>query len=138
MIRFDPTPGGAFEHLITHEGTHAITGQLWGPAGSPLLGEGIAVWTSGAYGGVSLADWQHALDVRPPAASLLPVKVFRGKPEAETYPFGGLLVTVAIEQVGLDAVRDHLFGATTETWADACKAAGTTAEALDAAVAARR
>lgn len=59
-------------------------------------------------------------------------------PEAETCPFGGMLVTVAIELVGLDAVRDHLFGATAETWADACKAAGTTAEALDAAVAARR
>jgi hypothetical protein len=138
VIRFDPARGGGLEHLVSHEGAHAITGQLWGPPGSSLLGEGIAVWTSGKYGGVSLADWQHKLRDRPSVASLLPVTAFRGKPEAETYPFGGLLVTVAIERVGLDAVRDHLFGATAETWADACKAAGTTAEALDAAVAARR
>ena len=138
VIRFDPAPGGGLELLVAHEGTHAITGLMWGPAGSSLLGEGIAVWASGQYGGTSLADWQRKLDDRPSVASLLPVKAFRARPEAETYPFGGLLVTVAIEIVGLDAVRDHLFGATTETWADACKAAGTTAEALDAAVAARR
>lgn len=138
VIRFDPRPGGGLEHLVTHEGTHAITGQLWGPAGSSLVGEGIAVWASGQYGGFSLAEWQRTLGERPAAATLLPVKAFRGKPEAETYPFGGLLVTVAVELVGLDNVRDHLFGATAATWADACKAAGTTAEALDAAVAARR
>ena len=138
VIRFDPGPGGGLEHLVTHEATHAITGHMWGPAGSSLLGEGIAVWASGMYGGFSLAAWQRKLGERPAVATLLPVKVFRGKPEAETYPLGGLLVTVAVEQVGLDNVRDHLFGATAETWADACKAAGTTAEALDAAVAARR
>lgn len=138
VIRFDPRPGGGLEHLVTHEATHAITGQSWGPPGSALVGEGIAVWASGMYGGLSLAAWQRKLGDRPRAATLLPVQVFRGKPEAETYPLGGLLVTVAIEQVGLDNVRDHLFGATAATWADACKAAGTTAEALDAAVAARR
>lgn len=47
MIRFDPKQGGGLEHLVTHEGTHAITGQLWGPPGSSLVGEGIAVWASG-------------------------------------------------------------------------------------------
>ncbi|MCC6526448.1 MAG: hypothetical protein IT373_27620 [Polyangiaceae bacterium] len=138
VIRFDPRPGGALERLVTHEATHAITLQQWGPAGSSLLGEGIAVWSSGQYGGTPLADWQRKLGERPAVATLLPVKVFRSKPEAETYPLGGLLVTVAVEQVGLDNVRDHLFGATSATWADACKAAGTTAEALDAALAARR
>ncbi|MBP6848683.1 MAG: hypothetical protein KA201_33280, partial [Kofleriaceae bacterium] len=90
------------------------------------------------YGGRSLADWQRTLGDRPPVAALLPMKAFRSKPEADTYPLGGLLVTVAIEQVGLAAVRDHLLGATAETWADACIAAGTTAAALDAALAARR
>ncbi len=138
VIRFDPAPGGGLERLVAHEATHAVTGQLWGPPGSSLVGEGLAVWVSGQYGGVSLAEWQRKPGDRPVAATLLPVKVFRGKPEGETYPFGGLLVTVAVELVGLDKVRDHLFGATTKTWADACKAAGTTAEALDAAVAARR
>lgn len=135
VVRFEPA---GLEKLVTHEATHVITGQLWAPAGSPLLGEGLAVWASGQYGGVSLVDWQRRLGDRSAAASLLPTKVFRGKPEAEVYPFGGLLVTAAIKLVGLDAVRDHLFGATSETWADACRAAGTTAEALDAAVAALR
>jgi hypothetical protein len=138
VIRFDPAPGGGLENLVTHEGTHAITGQRWGPAGSSLVGEGIAVWASGQYGGVSLADWPARLGERPLVSTLLPTAVFRGKPEADTYPLAGLLVTVAVERVGLDNVRDHLFGATAETWADACRAAGTTAEALDAAVAARR
>jgi hypothetical protein len=138
VVRFDPTPGGVFERLLAHEGTHVIASQLWGPAGSSLFGEGLAVWTAGMYGGVSLADWQHRLGSRPSIASLLPVKAFRGKPEPETYPFGGLVVTVAIETVGLPGVREHLFGATAETWDGACKAAGTTAAALDAAVAARR
>ncbi len=138
VIGSDPVAGGGFEHLMTHEGTHAITGQLWAPAASALIGEGIAVWASGTYAGVALADWQRRLRDRPAAATLLPVNVFRSRPEAETYPLAGLLVTVAIEQVGLDAVRDHLFTATAATWADACKRAGTTAAALDAAVAALR
>lgn len=138
VIRFDPAPDGGLERLMVHEATHVITGRLWGPAGSGLLGEGIAVWASGQYGGRSLADWQRTLGDRPPVAALLPMKAFRSKPEADTYPLGGLLVTVAIEQVGLAAVRDHLLGATAETWADACIAAGTTASALDAALAARR
>jgi len=135
VVRFDPA---GLEKLVTHEATHVITGQLWEPAGSPLLGEGLAVWTSGQYGGVSLVDWQRKLGDRPAAASLLPSKVFRGKPEAEAYPLGGMVITAAIKLVGLAGVRAHLFGATSETWADACKAAGTTAEALDAAVAALR
>jgi hypothetical protein len=138
VIRFDPAPGGGLENLVAHEYTHSITGHLWAPAGSMLVGEGIAVWASSQYGGTSLADWQHKLSERPPVASLLPSPVFRSKPEAETYPLGGLLVTVAIDLVGLDKVRDHLYGANTETWAEACKAAGTTAEALDAAIAAHR
>lgn len=138
VIRFDPKPGGGLEHLVAHEGTHAITRQQWSPAGSILLGEGLAVWASGRYGGVSLADWQHELRDRPAVATLLPAKGFQAKPEGETYPFGGLLVTVAIELVGFDNVRDHLYAASAETWADACKAAGTTAEAIDAAMAARR
>ena len=138
VIRFDPAPGGGLERLMVHEATHVITGQRWGPAGSGLLGEGIAVWASGQYGGRALADWQRTLGDRSPVAALLPMKAFRSAPEADTYPLGGLLVTVAIEQVGLAAVRDHLLGATAATWADACVAAGTTAAALDAALAARR
>ncbi len=137
VIRVDPAQG-SLERLVAHEGSHVIAGLRWGPAGSALIGEGVAVWAAGGYGGVSLADWARRLDERPTAATLLPMTEFRGRREADTYPLGGLLVTVAVEQVGLDAVRDHLYPATLATWADACKAAGTTAEALDAAVAARR
>lgn len=138
VVRYDPAPGGGFENLVAHEFTHSITGQLWGPAGTVLVGEGVAVWASGQYGGRSLADWQKKLTSRPSIVSLLPMKAFSSKPEPETYPFGGILVAAAVDLVGLAAVRDHLYEATPGTWADACKAAGTTAEALDAAVAARR
>lgn len=138
VLQVDPSEGGGLEHLVTHEATHVITGQLWGPAGSSLIGEGLAVWASGTYAGIPLAEWQRKLSDRPAALTLLPMKAFRSKPESETYPFGGLLVSVAIERVGFEKVRDHLFGATAQSWATACKAAGTTAEALDAAVAARR
>jgi hypothetical protein len=75
--------------------------------------------------------------VKPrPIKELLDSKVFRSLPEAETYPLGGTFLDVAIAKVGLVKVRDHLYSATAATWDDACKAAGTTAAELDAAVAA--
>ncbi len=121
--------------LVTHEATHSILLLNWPPAGSSLLGEGIAVWTTGGYAGQPLGSFKGKVKPRP-IKELLASKTFRSLPEPETYPIGGTLLDAAIAKVGLVKVRDHLYSATAETWDDACKAAGTTAAELDAAVAA--
>jgi hypothetical protein len=122
------------DYLVTHEATHSILLLDWIPAGSTLLGEGIAVWTTGGYAGTPLGSFKGKLKQRP-IKDLLSVKTFQSIPEPETYPVAGTLVEAAIAKVGLVKFRDHLYGATAETWDDACKAAGTTAADLDAAVA---
>jgi hypothetical protein len=121
-------------YLVTHEATHSITTLAWPPAYSSLLGEGIAVWTTGGYAGQPLATFKGKIAPRP-IKELLDSKTFRSLPEAQTYPIGGTLLDIAIAKVGLVKVRDHLYGATAATWDDACKAAGTTAAELDAALA---
>lgn len=120
--------------LVAHEGTHVITPQLWAPPGSPLFGEGIAVWTAGGYAGQPLATFKGKLKPLP-IKDLLGPK-FRSLPEGEAYPFGGTVVDVIVAKHGLAKLRDHFYSATAQTWDDACKAAGTTAAELDAAVAA--
>jgi hypothetical protein len=127
--------GAGFEELVAHEGSHAITPQLWPPPGSPLFGEGVAVWIAGGYAGKSLAELRTTTPKQGPIKELLGSK-FRKLREVDAYPIGGILVEIAVQQVGLANVRDHLYGATTATWDEACKRAGTTAETLDAALAA--
>jgi hypothetical protein len=117
--------------LLEHEATHVILPQTVGGAGSVLLGEGIAVWVSGQYGSKSLARWNAEIATAPPIAELL--TTFSKLPEPEAYPLGGLLVEAAVAEVGIEKVRDHLYLATAATWADACTAAGTTPEKLQAA-----
>jgi hypothetical protein len=129
--RADAAPGGGLERLVAHEGTHVFAAEAWGGTGSALMGEGLAVWVSGAYQGKPLSEWAKTLTPRPPIASLLPLRAFRARPEAETYPLGGLLVTAAVARVGLENVRDHLYSAGAEDWAAACVRAGTSAEQLD-------
>ncbi len=133
MVRFDPAVGGPLERLMAHEGTHVLTTGAWGPAGSSLVGEGVAVWVAGQYGGVELGDWPRRLsrDV-PPVVELLGPR-FRQLPENQSYPLGGLLVGSTIRLVGLDAFRDHLYAASAATWEEACRRAGTTAKAVEAA-----
>jgi hypothetical protein len=131
-------PPDRLEPLVAHESTHVLAWQIWPPAGSPLFGEGVAVWVAGGYAGESLAKLRIKLHGMTPAASirdLLGAKL-RAMPEGLGYPIAGVLVEIAIEKVGLANVRDHLYGATTATWDDACKRAGTTAADLDAALAA--
>lgn len=135
VLTADPSPGGPMETLVAHEGTHVLVRTSWGAAGSPLLGEGIAVWASGGYGGRSLAQLAATLERRP-IEDLLG-KGFFAAPEAHSYPLAGLLVEVAIATVGMDAVRTHLYGATARTWAEACTAAGTSPGALQKALNAR-
>jgi hypothetical protein len=120
---------------VAHEATHLLLPQAWGPAGSPLFGEGIAVWVAGQYGGTSLADWNKQFDRTSPIADLLG-PAFRQLPETSSYPAAGLIVDAVITELGMPTFRDHLFGANALTWESACAAAGTTPQKLDAAVAA--
>ncbi len=130
VIRFDPKKGGALEGLIAHEGTHVIATAAFGGPGSAALGEGLAVWVSGKYGGLELEKWKAKLGLPPKLADLLG-KGFFARKEAETYPASGLLVERAIASVGLVKFRAHLYGATAGEWAEACAAAGDPALAKD-------
>jgi hypothetical protein len=131
VLRNDP---GALERLLAHEATHVLAYEAWGPAGSVLFGEGLAVVVSGQYGGTTLDEWAQRLDTAPAITELLGPG-FRKRPEAETYPAAGLVVAAAIEQVGIDQVRTHLYGATAQGFAEACERAGTSADALADALA---
>ncbi|MBL9028159.1 MAG: hypothetical protein JNL21_38560 [Myxococcales bacterium] len=136
MVKAPPGPDGPLEHLAAHEGTHILTHGAWGPPGTPLLGEGVAVWVSGHYGGKPLASFANK-EKAPPIRALLGPD-FRRLPEGETYPRAGLFVGAAVREIGLPKVREHLFGATAATWDAACAAAGTTPEKLEAASTASR
>lgn len=130
--RVDASVDGPLERLVAHEGTHLLARAAWGAPGTPLMGEGIAVWVAGGYGGTGLSEWRTRAK-RQPIEPLLGRQFLR-TPENESYPLAGLLVEAAVQQVGLDGVREHLYGATAGTWNEACVAAGTTAEALARAV----
>lgn len=123
VIRNNPAAGGPLELLTAHEATHVLAFAAWGPVGSSLIGEGLAVYVAGQYGGVSLEQWAKRVEA-PQAIEELLGAGFRVRAEAETYPIAGVLVAAAIEQVGLEQVRLHLYGATPDTWADACERAG--------------
>ena len=125
----------ALEALVAHEATHVLGYFAWGPARTPLLGEGLAVWAAGGYGGIALDDWKERFPDPPPVATLLGPEFLR-LPEAEKYPPAAILVAAAIKLVGAAAVREHLLPANAATWEEACRAAGTTAEALGQAYAA--
>jgi hypothetical protein len=133
-VRGNVPPAG-LELLVAHEATHVLLPQTWGQAGSPLFGEGVAVWVSGQYAGVTLAEWNQKFDRTSKVIDLLG-PAFRKLPEASSYPAGGLIVEAIIGEVGLAGLRDHLYGANALTWPAACVAAGTTADKLDAAIAA--
>lgn len=128
-------PPADLERLVAHESSHAYAHHAWGDPGTPLIGEGLAVWTSGFYAGRSLDDWAGALRDPPSIAQL--VAGFFTYPEPVGYPLGGLVVEAAVALVGFDAMRTHLYPATPSTWDAACRAAGTTPEALQAALDAR-
>lgn len=133
VVRSDPAPGGGFEGLVAHEGTHALACDTWGAAGTSLLGEGLAVWTSGAYGRVVLSDWkQRVRQPVPPVADLLG-KAFRQMPESQSYPWAGIFIEAVAAKVGIVKLRQHLYGATASTWEAACKEAGTTPQELESA-----
>jgi hypothetical protein len=110
------------EHLVAHEGTHAIAFRAWGATGTPLLGEGLAIWVAGGYQGRALADWATEVAGRASIDDLL--FRFRRLPENVAYPLAGLLVERAVAAIGLATLRDHLYGAPARDFAAACAAAG--------------
>ncbi|NUO53032.1 MAG: hypothetical protein HOV80_29650 [Polyangiaceae bacterium] len=123
----------ALERLVAHEGTHILAAKAWGPAGSGLWGEGLAVWVAGGYQGVPLEEWKTKITKKSSVETLLG-KAFFSMPEEEKYPQAGLFAAAAIKAVGIEKVRDHLYGANSLSWADACKQAGTTPEKLQSLV----
>ncbi|HTM21631.1 MAG TPA: hypothetical protein VL172_14015, partial [Kofleriaceae bacterium] len=131
VFRADSAPGGDMEHLIAHESTHVFTRAAWGAPGSILFGEGVAVWASGTYAGKTLEQWRPSVKRRP-ILDLLGPGALR-VPEPELYPLAGLFVEAVVRTVGL-AHLPALFGATAADWPAACKAAGTTPEALEQAL----
>ncbi|MFQ5809213.1 MAG: hypothetical protein ACE5JM_06310 [Armatimonadota bacterium] len=133
VARFGTSPGGPLEGLVMHEGTHVLTYESWGPAGSPLLAEGVAVWACGKYGGVALDAWRTRLPRSTPQVADLLGGLFRQMPERQSYPLAGLFVEAVVDTVGIERLRDHLYGATPSTWEAACEGAGTTPRALEAA-----
>ncbi len=118
--------------LVAHEATHILAYHAFGPVGTPLMGEGLAVWVAGQYAGTELAEWELRLGKHPPIRELIGAG-FRKTPERVTYPTAGLLVQTMIALVGLEPVTKHILGATPSTWDAACKQAGTSAELIESA-----
>lgn len=128
-------PSPALESLVAHEGTHAIAYYAWGPPGTALIGEGLAVWVAGGYQGKPLDEWAKQLEMIPIAR--LRSRAWLEIPEAKKYPLAGLFVDVAIAEVGADKFREHLLGASSESWDKACLEAGTSAAVLETRLAER-
>lgn len=127
-----------FESLAGHEGAHVLLYEAWGQPGSALLAEGVAVWAAGSYGGAPLAELLRTASAGHPPVTELLGGGFRRMPEAEAYALAATLVDVLIEAVGIEGVAEHLWSADGETWAAKLATAGTSAEAIEAALAARR
>ncbi len=132
VLACDASEGGPLENLVAHEVVHLLTVEAVGPIASPLFGEGLAVWASGGYQGRPLGEWQRELAGKAPSLADLFAQ-FRKLPEATAYPLGGILVDLLVREVGWDAFKASLVGASPATWDAACKSAGTTPEALAAA-----
>src|SRR4029450_3871578 len=91
LVASDPRAAGPCEKLVAHEGAHILTYEDWGAAGTPMMGEGVAVWASSGYGGASLTEWKRRIE----APKVLPIenllgKSFRQMPENQSYPLAGL------------------------------------------------
>lgn len=124
--------GGALKSLVAHEATHLLAYSAFGQARTPALGEGIAVWVSGQYGGTAIKDFAASLGKPIPINELLGPG-FRKLPEGQGYMHAGLLVGAAVAEVGIKEVGKHLLGASAGEWQAACIAAGTTAAKIETA-----
>ncbi len=130
VVAFDAAKEGPLEGLVAHEATHVLATDAFGMPGSALLGEGLAVWVAGRYGGKTLAAHRGSLAPLAPVADLLGR---HGLEESVAYPAGGLLVEALVALVGLEKTTKHLLPATAATWEEACTCAGTTTEEVEKA-----
>lgn len=128
---YAPTAAAA-QQLVAHEATHVLAYYGYGPAGSALMGEGVAVWVSGGYRGRSIAAWKSQMQYIPIATLL--GSGWRNIPEQNKYPVAGLVVQVAVANLGRDKALRHLLGASVHNWDAACAKAGTTPAKLEARV----
>ena len=87
---------------------------------------------AGDYGGIPLSEWPARLPDERPSLETLLGPAFRKLPEALTYPLAGLLFGRLVEAAGLDKVKAHLYGATPEGFAEACRKAGLSPERVAA------
>ena len=131
ILAFDTRKGGPMENLVAHEGTHVIAYHSWGPPGTALFAEGLAVWVAGSYGGTTIQEWKKRLPESRRTMAQFLGQLFRQLPEQQTYPAAGILVGALIEKIDLAKFREHLYPATLETWAEACRAAGITPEEVE-------
>lgn len=122
----------ALTQLVAHEATHLLAHAAFGQAGSALAAEGLAVWASGQYGGVPIADFTKQLD-KPQKISDYLGGQFRVIPEKEAYMHAALAMQTAVGEIGVELVGQHLLGATNNTWEDECLKAGTTQSDIQSA-----
>src|SRR5688572_6897813 len=133
VIAFEASERGPLENLVAHEATHVLAAVRLAPAGSVLLGEGLAVWVSGQYGGKTLEEWRGALAEPVASVAELLGPRFRALPEATSYPLAGILVETLVAELGRERVLDTLYPATAATWDAACERAGTSAARVETA-----
>jgi hypothetical protein len=100
-----------------------------GPSATPLMGEGLAVWVSGSYAGRTLDDWRGDVAVEP-LVDLLGPK-WLALAEQDKYPLAALVFEAAVAELGLEAVSTQLLGASADSWAERCAAAGTSPAKLE-------
>jgi hypothetical protein len=131
VMRFSPADGGPLERLLAHEGAHVLAEKYWGPAGSPLMGEGVAVWAADHYGGLALDEWRRRLSGERPVVAKLMGGGFSALGERRAYPLAGLFVECCVRRVGVARLRDELFGAPPSAWDERCRRAATTAGELE-------
>lgn len=136
LVMIDPRMEGPIEDLTAHEATHVYAYQEWGPPGSSLMGEGLAVWAAEGYARKSLQEYASTMPAPPPATALMGGG-FSSLPEQQSYPLAGLFVEAAIATVGKEKFLRYLYPATLSTWKSACRRAGTTPETIQDAFAAR-
>lgn len=128
---FSAEEGGALERLIAHEATHVLANEAFGPPGSALWGEGLAVWVAGGYGGRPLLELRRDPPRVLAGVERLSGSTFRVTPERKSYPIAGLLVDDLVHEYGLDAFLEHLWPAGPDALERGCEALGITVERLD-------